>query len=75
MKRAHFLIFKSLWQRFKQAIIGSSELQVWQAYDRNGNIYWQAYDPACDRSIYFGSEAEMRMWIEQYYYRFLKEPR
>lgn len=75
MERVQSSIFKTLWQRFWQAIISRSELQVWQASDGNGNVYWQAYDPACDRSVYFGSEAEMRMWIEQYYYKFLNEPR
>lgn len=68
-------IFKVIWQRFTKAIVSSSKLQVWQASDRHGNVYWQAYDPASNRSICFGSEAEMRMWIEQYYYKFLNESR
>lgn len=46
-----------------------SELQVKQRRDRQGNIWWQAFDPNTNESASFGSEAEMRSWIEQRYYR------
>lgn len=62
-------LIKSLLQTFTKYATSSSELQVWQTSDRNGNKYWQAYDPTKNRSVAFGSETEMRMWIEQYYYR------
>ena len=62
-------VIKSCWQSFTKYVSSSSDLQVWQASDRKGNKYWQAYDPIKNRSVAFGSEIEMRMWIEQYYYR------
>ncbi len=34
-----------------------------------GFIFWQAYNPMTGRSACFGSEAEMRMWIEMQYYQ------
>lgn len=64
-----FRVIKSCWQSFTKYVSSSSQLQVWQTSDCNGNKYWQAFDPIKNRSVCFGSEAEMRMWIEQYYYR------
>lgn len=62
-------IGKAIWQRLIRALTSGNELQVWKTTDRHGHTYWQAYDPATDRSTSLGSEAEMRMWIEQRYYR------
>lgn len=47
----------------------SNELQVKQRRDRQGNTWWQAFDPNTNESTSFGTEAEMRSWIEQRYYR------
>jgi hypothetical protein len=58
------------WQQFVTYLIRASELQVWQELDRKGRIFsWHAYDPMTGRSACFGSEEEMRVWIEQCYYR------
>ncbi|GAX38008.1 hypothetical protein [Nodularia sp. NIES-3585] len=57
------------WQKLVTALSASSELQVWQKSDRSGHIYWQAYNPITGRSACFGSEAEMRVWIEMQYYQ------
>lgn len=46
-----------------------NELQVHQRRDRQGNTWWRAFDPNTRESVSFGSEAEMRSWIEQRYYR------
>ncbi len=51
------------------ALLKSNELQVHQHRDRKGNTWWRAFDPVTDESVSFGSEAEMRSWIEQRYYR------
>lgn len=51
------------------ALFKGNELQVRQHRDRQGNTWWQAFDPTRDESTSFGSEAEMRSWIEQRYYR------
>lgn len=45
------------------------DLQVWQKKDRYGRSYWQACDPKTESKITLASEAEMRIWIEQRYYR------
>lgn len=64
-----FSKFKAIWQRFMLVLICNNQLQVWQKVDRFGNSYWQAYDPKTDDFTLLGTEAEMRMWIEQSYYR------
>jgi len=50
-------------------LLRGNELQVKQRRDRQGHTWWQAFDPKTDESVSFGSEAEMRTWIEQRYYR------
>jgi hypothetical protein len=47
----------------------SSELKVSERCDRHGNVYYQVYDPLNRTSASFGSEAEIRAWLEQRYYR------
>jgi len=70
--KASFLLFaicKTIWQYFIRTITSNNEVQVWQKTDRYGNTYWQAYDPKTGKSTSLGSEAEMRIWIEQRYYQ------
>ncbi|MBE9198305.1 MULTISPECIES: hypothetical protein [unclassified Nodularia (in: cyanobacteria)] len=57
------------WQKLVNALSASSELQVWQKSDRSGHITWRAYNPMTGRSACFGSEEEMRVWIEMQYYQ------
>ncbi|WP_414548283.1 hypothetical protein [Anabaena sp. CCY 0017] len=64
-----WLQLKSKLQKLVTALSASSELQVWQKSDRYGHIYWRAYNPITGRSACFGSEAEMRIWIEMQYYQ------
>jgi hypothetical protein len=56
-------------QNFLRSIASSQELQVSQKTDRQGNKYWQAYNPETGSSTSLSSEAEMRVWIEQHYYQ------
>lgn len=64
-----FAIGKAIWQRLIRALTSGNELQVWKKTNRHGHTYWHAYDPTTDSSTSLGSEAEMRMWIEQRYYQ------
>ena len=43
----------------------STELQVWQECDQDGNLSWSAYDPTTKQSIHHIFEDQMRIWIEQ----------
>jgi hypothetical protein len=63
------IIFKTIFLRLLQALTSRDRLQVWQKKDRYGRSYWQAYDPVSESTISLASEAEMRAWIEQRYYK------
>ncbi len=58
------------WQQivtvFTEAFTDST-LQVWQAADEMGNLWWCAYDPETGESVYADTETEMRLWIQQNY--------
>ena len=45
-------------------IVKNHEPQIEQKRDRHGIIYWQVYDFATNKSYTFGSEQEVRSWIE-----------
>lgn len=59
---------QKVWQKLVKALTTSSELRVWQTFDCCGHPCWHAYDPATGRSACFGSESEIRVWVEQRYY-------
>ncbi|MBE9180543.1 hypothetical protein IQ268_18440 [Oculatella sp. LEGE 06141] len=56
-------------QAFIVAIAGSSEPQIRQLRDRDGNVQWRSYDPITGQINFFSSEVEVRTWLEQRYYR------
>ena len=51
------------------AIANNSEPKVTQRCDRQGNCYYQVYDPVTGKSSTFGSEREIRYWLEARYYQ------
>jgi hypothetical protein len=50
-------------------IVQTSEPKVSERRDRKGRLYYQVYDPVSNSSAAFGSESEIRAWLEQRYYR------
>lgn len=42
-----------------------NEAIFWQKRNRDGNVYWQGYDSASDRTIYLASDDEARIWLDQ----------
>ena len=43
--------------------------RIWQTKDRTGHISWHIYDPTTARSRCLNSEQEVRMWLDEQYYR------
>lgn len=63
-------LLHSFWQNTVKILLSDNqELQVIQKVDRQGHIYWQAYDPVSGKSYSSGSEVDVCMWIEQLYRR------
>ena len=46
------------------------EPQIKPKRDRDGNSYWQVYDFKTNQSSAFGSEQEVRAWIDNHYQGF-----
>jgi hypothetical protein len=44
-----------------------AEPQISQHCDRQGNLYYQVYDVLTAKPIIFGSEIEIKWWLEQRY--------
>lgn len=59
---------EKIWQFLVRHLRELPELRVWHTCDDEGNIWWNAYDPTTNRSIYSITEEQMRVWIEQRYY-------
>ena len=54
----------------RKLVTTSSEPQVEQKRDRYGNKYWHVNDLQNHRSYTFGSEQDVRVWLENRHYRF-----
>lgn len=63
--------FKTAW-RFAQGVCkrvaGSSEPSVMERCDRQGNPYYEIYDPISRQRVHCETESEVRAWLEQRYY-------
>lgn len=55
---------QDIWHKFIEMCLPKKELQIEQTADSNGNTWWYACNPQTGQSVYSGSEAEMRLWIE-----------
>lgn len=41
------------------------EVKIRQIIDRNGNVSWEVSDPRTQETLWFYSEAEVRVWLDQ----------
>lgn len=66
-------IINSIVHQFKNMgrslVVHKNEPQIEQKRDRYGNLYWQVYDFNTHKSYTFGSDREVRVWIEERYHR------
>jgi len=58
------LLQKLVWQLTKE-----TEPIIRQKKSRFSNNYWYVYDPRTGRSAHLASEEEVRIWLEERYYR------
>ncbi|BAW97944.1 hypothetical protein NIES970_29070 (plasmid) [[Synechococcus] sp. NIES-970] len=45
-----------------------NEPRISRKISRYGDIYFEVYDPVSNQNMNFGSEQEVKMWLEQKYY-------
>lgn len=58
---------KKLGHFLREYLKDSSQLRVWYSCDRQGKIWWSAYDPNTRQFINQVSEEQIRIWIERRY--------
>lgn len=68
-----FSLCNRIWQYLVNSLTRAQEPQIWQSYDRQGNLWWHGYDPMTGRSICRDSEAEMRIWLEERYHQSIQQ--
>lgn len=52
----------------RSLLINRNEPQIERKCDRFGNSYWRVYDYPTNKSYTFGSDREVRAWIEERYH-------
>jgi len=64
-------LFANILVKARRALVSSNhEPQVKQKCDRYGNKYWQVDDFDSNQSYTFGSEQDVRVWLENRYHCF-----
>lgn len=58
---------KTLWHRFLNRVKVDTEPHIWKTRS-HGSACWHAYDPLTGDQADFGSEDDVRIWIEERYY-------
>ncbi len=56
-------------QHLVRALASSQEPQILQKRDRQGQSYFQVYDPVSQSHHRFATEADLRTWLDQRYYQ------
>ncbi len=67
-------LLSKVWQKLATYLSQSSGLRVWQS-NRTGRTVWKLYNPTTGDKLDFDSETEVRIWIEESYYRPLSAER
>lgn len=62
-------ISKGLWKGLETLFLKGSEPKIHQMRNAKGKLIFKVYDPSTQQSNRFESEEEVRIWLEQRYYR------
>ncbi len=62
-------IGQRFWDWLYQALMPTSEPKITQKQGRNGQEYYQVYDPVSGSSKTFSSEMETRIWLDRRFYQ------
>lgn len=52
----------------RSLVVNHHEPRIERKRDRHGNSYWQVYDFTTNKSYRFGSDGDVRAWIEERYH-------
>lgn len=62
-------LVEKLCQRIFNEVQTASELKITECSDKSGNLAWRLHDPVTHNSFIFNDEEELKVWIEERYYR------
>ncbi|MGV2831100.1 hypothetical protein [Myxosarcina sp. GI1(2024)] len=62
------LVAKTLRNIGHNLLVKKTEFQVEQKRDRYGNSFWRVYDYTTKKSHTFGSDRDVRAWIEKHHH-------
>ena len=59
----------NIWKKIEPSLfVSQNEPHVEQKNNRDGSLYWQVRDRKTNKSYTFGSDTEVRIWIEERYH-------
>ncbi|MBW4691459.1 MAG: hypothetical protein KME27_06785 [Lyngbya sp. HA4199-MV5] len=66
-------LWKRLWRLLNHPLdfgysFSQSEPEIRQTLDREGQTWWQVYDPLTGQTAYLESEADVHIWLEERLY-------
>ncbi|MEM8604754.1 MAG: hypothetical protein AAGF24_13075 [Cyanobacteria bacterium P01_H01_bin.121] len=69
LNEAFGTIAQTVQQVLHDLFISGAEPIISERRGRDGTVYYQVYDPVYDEIHTFAAEDEVRIWLEQRYYR------
>ncbi|MGD1927386.1 MAG: hypothetical protein ACFB12_00640 [Leptolyngbyaceae cyanobacterium] len=66
---------QSRWSQLGRAIVNylvgaqAQDPTIWTKRDREGHLYYEAYDPVTRTRHHFDSERAVRVWLDERYYQ------
>lgn len=67
--KATQLVVKTVWKQVVKWLSPSfPSPQIYQYFNRDGEMYWAGFDPYTNSSVSGVSESEIRAWLEQKYH-------
>ena len=66
---------QSRWSQLGRAVVNylvgaqAQDPKIWTHRDRDGHLYYEAYDPVTRTRHHFDSERAVRVWLDERYYQ------
>ncbi|MGB8699721.1 MAG: hypothetical protein WCD18_09925 [Thermosynechococcaceae cyanobacterium] len=62
-------ILNRIWNVFFEWVLSLDELKIYTLKNRFGETFWKVHDPRTGRRMSFGSETEVRAWLDKRHYQ------
>lgn len=73
-KQKFSLWLVNIWKFLAKALFQTNRLQIWQETNCQGDTCWKVHDTATGQTAYCSTELEVRIWIEQRYSSYSRQP-